>query len=63
MEFVIGALTMLFGVLAGAAILSTVMARSLPSKNDTVTYTGSLGPSGNVTVLPTTYTYPEEDNK
>jgi hypothetical protein len=34
MEFVIGALTMLFGVLVGAAILSTTLAKVAPSRKD-----------------------------
>lgn len=34
MEFVIGALTMLFGVLVGAAILSTTLAKIAPSRSD-----------------------------
>lgn len=49
MEFVLGALTMLFGVLVGAAILSTTMARTLPSRKELVE---GVPTHSNVTIIP-----------
>lgn len=56
MDFVLGALVMLFGVLVGAAILSTAMARTLPSKNEIKIVdqqpSGVTTYPGNVTIIP-----------